>query len=108
MAIAVGNSISVTANGLASWVELSSGANRLIVKSTSWAGSNAGIRYSDDGLDASEVTVKDAIGGAEVVATANEIYDFNGPGYVTIDVSSYGGTAVTLTVQRITPVLGAR
>lgn len=108
MAQASGNTTTKTGNGLGDWVKLSPGANRVTVEAVTWGGASAGLRYSPDGTDAREFTIKDDVGGAEVVATENEGYDLNGPGWITIDVSSTGGTPKTLTVERITPVLGPR
>jgi hypothetical protein len=108
VAIASGNTTSVAANALGSWVALGPGHNRLVIKCGTWGGSTAGLRYSDDGLDASETLLRATFGGTELAATVNGIYDLNGPGYATIRVTNYGGTPVTFSVHQIRPVLGAR
>lgn len=107
MAQAAGNTTTQLADGLSSWVKLSPGGNRITIESTTWGGSTAALHYSPDGTDARDFVAKDDIDRSAISASENEFYDLDGPGWVAILVGSTGGTLKRLTVERITPVLGA-
>ena len=98
MAIAVGNSATLTDNGTSDWVKLSPGKNKVLISSATWNGTTAAaLKYSDDGTTV--YAVRDTFSTEVVGTVANLVVDVQGPGYVAIAVTSYGSNAVSLKVN---------
>lgn len=95
MAVSTSKSVSMTGNGLSSWVPLAKGWNRVYIKSTAWSTSSVAVVLNN--VDSSAYAAAEDANGA-VVATSNKSFDLLGPGLIAGVMSTYGSTAVTLTV----------
>lgn len=110
MSIATSKTISLSANGLGSWIPLAAwtpknpGMNRIEIKSTNWNGSSVALKFNTEDSTAHSPVES---GGTAITVTSNKVVDLYGPGYVTGLMSAYGGTEVTIkVVDMATPFVG--
>ncbi len=97
MAIATGNTASVSSNATSDWVRLGPGPNKVLISSATWNGTTtAALKYSDNGT--TEYSVRDLFSTSTVSTVGNLAIDVTGPGYAAITVTSYGSNAITLKV----------
>lgn len=72
MGKALGNSATLSANGLSDWVALSPGPNIVTITSASWGTGSVTLAYSEDMTDANEAAIKNSPGGDATTFTSNE------------------------------------
>jgi hypothetical protein len=98
LAIAAGNSVTVSANGSSDWVKLSPGTNRILFGCSSWSTSSVTVQYSDDAETAYGALIKEE-DLSEVAINRNMVLDMHGvTGYARITVATYGSSPVTFKV----------
>ncbi len=92
MAIASGNTTTVASATASDWVKLKSGVNRIYVRCDTWSTTSVTMQSSNDAVYV--YPVED--GNGSVIATANKVFDVDGPGYVRMNATAYAASPVTL------------